>query len=216
MTRQHEPRPASRYPEVVRAGTGDLDALSQVIAEAFHDLDPSRWLIADPADRRAIFPGYFRLFAEHAMAHGAVYTTTGWTAAALWIPAGPGTAGEPDDYAARLAAATAPWTSRFLAFDQALGGRQPADAFYHHLAMLAVRPDGQGQGIGTALLHAHHQILDRDGVSACLEAASPRSRQLYLRHGYADQGPPIYLPGGARMYPMWREPAARPRLARRR
>ena len=83
MTRQHEPRPAGQYPEVVRADAGDLDTLSQVIADAFHELDPSRWLIPGPADRRAIFPGYFRLFAEHALAHGAIYTTTSRTAAAL-------------------------------------------------------------------------------------------------------------------------------------
>jgi hypothetical protein len=53
-----------------------------------------------------------------------------------------------------------------------------------------------------ALLLAYHERLDRGaGHPACLEAASPRTRQVYLRPGYADHGPPINLPGGSSMYP---------------
>jgi hypothetical protein len=71
----------SRYPVgphagVVPADAADLDTISQLIADAFHGLAPSRWLITDPAARRKIFPGYFRLYVEHALAHGVVYTTT--------------------------------------------------------------------------------------------------------------------------------------------
>jgi hypothetical protein len=69
-----------------------------------------------------------------------------------------------------------------------------------------VRPDRQGVGTGTALLRAYHQILDHDaGAPAYLEAADLRTRDVYLRHGYADHGPPIQLPDGPLMYPMWRE-----------
>ena len=45
-----------------------------------------RWLIPDGAARRAAFPGYFRLYVEHAMADGLVETTPDRAAAALWIP----------------------------------------------------------------------------------------------------------------------------------
>jgi hypothetical protein len=64
-----------------------------VAAAAFHDLAPSRWLIADPEARSAIFPGYFRLILAHAMAAGLVHTTPGRDAVALWLPAGPGVPG---------------------------------------------------------------------------------------------------------------------------
>jgi hypothetical protein len=57
----------SPHPDVVPAGAADLDTLSLLFAAAFHPLAPSRWLIADPAARRRIFPGYFRLYAEHAI-----------------------------------------------------------------------------------------------------------------------------------------------------
>jgi GNAT superfamily N-acetyltransferase len=191
---------------VVRADAADLDVLSLVIAGAFHDLAPSRWLITDPAARREIFPGYFRIYAEHAMASGVVHTTPDRTAAALWIPVGEDGPAKPLDYAARLAVATSPWTSRFLAFDAALDRHHPAGVAHYHLAILAVSPQRQGQGTGTALLRAYHQMLDRDALApAYLEAADLRKRQIYLRHGYTDHGPPIQLPDGPLMYPMWRQ-----------
>ena len=71
---------------------------------------PGGWS-RDPAARRQVFPGYFRLYVEHALARGVVHTTPGRTAAALWIPAGADATGPPDGYDARLAAATSPWAT---------------------------------------------------------------------------------------------------------
>lgn len=96
-----------------------------------------------------------------------------------------------DGYDLRLAAVTSLWTSRFVAFDVALDRHHPAEVPHCHLAILAVHPDQQGQGIGTALLHVGHAKLDGEGTPAYLEAAGPRSRDLYLAHGYTDHGPPI-------------------------
>jgi len=197
---------------VIRAGEADVEVLSQVIADAFCDLPPSRWLIPDPAARREVFPGYFRLYVEHALARGVVHTTPGRDAAALWLPAGDDTAGPPADYAARLAAATSPWTGRFLAFDAVLDQHHPAGVAHRHLAILAVRPGRQGQGTGTALLRACHHRLDRDvHAPAYLEASGERTCRLYRRHGYVLRpGAPFYLPdGGPPMWPMWREPLPR-------
>jgi GNAT superfamily N-acetyltransferase len=193
---------------VARADAADLDILSLVIAEALHDLAPSRWLIADPAARYEILPGYFRLLVEHAMTSGVVHTTPDRTAAALWIHAGEDGSTQPPDYGERLAAATSPWTSRFLAFDAALDRHHPASVPHHHLAILAVSPERQGRGTGTALLRAYHQMLDHHArVPAYLEAADLRTRQIYLRHGYVlRSNAPFYLPdGGPPMWPMWRE-----------
>lgn len=193
-------------PRVIRAEESDLDALSQVIADAFHDLPPSRWLIADARARRAIFPGYFRIHVEHALADGQVHTTEDRAAVALWLPLGAQPPAQDPDYDAQLAAVTSPWTSRFRIFDAALERRHPADAPHHHLAILAVRPDRQGQGAGTALMRAHHAILDDAGLAAYLEAASRRTQRLYHAHGYEDHGPPIRLAANVCMYPMWRNP----------
>jgi GNAT superfamily N-acetyltransferase len=196
---------------VVRAGPADLQVLSHVIAAAFHGLAPSRWLIDLPVARRRIFPGYFRILVAHTLAAGLVHTTPGRDGVALWLPAGPGGPALPPGYGQQMAAATAPWTSRFAAFDQALDDHHPAGVTHQHLAILAVRPDRQRQGIGTALLNARHHDLDCDGVPAYLEASSPRARDLYQRRGYTLlRDGPFRLPGGGPlMWPMWREPRGR-------
>jgi GNAT superfamily N-acetyltransferase len=193
---------------VVRAQSADIEALSQVIADAFGDLPPSRWLIPDDAARREIFPGYFSIYVEHALADGTVHTTTDRAAAALWLPVAGDGASPPGGYDDQLAAATGPWIDRFRAFDATLDHHHPAGTPHHHLAILAVRPDRQGQGTGSLLLRAYHDMLNHHGAPAYLEAASIRTTRLYLRHGYTLQpGGPFYLPdSGPPMWPMWREP----------
>jgi len=201
-------------PGVVRAGPADLEVLSDLIAAAFHDLAPSRWLIPDPAARRRIFPGYFRLYVAHALGAGLVHTTPGRDGVALWLPAGPGVLGPSLGQGQQLAVAGS-LTSRFQHFDEALEEHHPVGVHHQYLAILAVRPSCQGRGIGTALLNTRHHDLDRDGLPAYLEASSPRARDLYQRHGYTLRpGAPFCLPGGGPpMWPMWREPA--PALHRR-
>jgi GNAT superfamily N-acetyltransferase len=190
---------------VVPARAADAGTLSQIIAEAFHGLPPARWLVRDPVTRAAIFPGYFQIFVELTLASGVVHTTRGRDGVALWLPvsrAGPGEPGA--GYQARLAEVTGPFLDRFEAFDAALDRGHPAGFAHHYLAILAVRPAAQGQGIGTALLRAHHATLDATGVPAVLEASAPRNHALYRRHGYVDKGRPILLPDGPVLWPMVR------------
>jgi GNAT superfamily N-acetyltransferase len=191
--------------QVICASDADTGALAAVIADAFFPLAVCQWLIPGQGDRRAAFPGYFQLYIEHALADGLIEMTPDRAAAALWIP-GTGPTAPPAGYTERLAALTGPHLPNFQAFDQALDHHHPAGIFHHHLAVLAVRPDRQGQGIGTALLNAHHAVLDEQGFPAYLEASDERTRRLYLHHGYTDGGAPIDLADGVRMFPMWREP----------
>jgi GNAT superfamily N-acetyltransferase len=202
MAEAHGPAGAQDH-MIVQAGEADLEALSEVVADAFLDLAPCWWLVADQAARRSFFPAYFRLYVQHAMADGLVYTTPDRAAAALWIP-GTGPGDPPDSYAVQLAAITGPWLDRFLMFDEELDRHHPVGTFHHHLAILAVRPDRQRQGIGTALLNAHHAVLDKEAIPAYLEASDDGTRRIYLAHGYTDYGEPIRLPGGPLMWPMWR------------
>lgn len=191
--------------QVVAARPQDVDVLSRVIALSFHALAPSAWLIPEPDERARIFPWYFRLYVQDAMERGSVYTTSDRTAAALWFPAGDDGGGNAD-YDTRLAAATGPWVDRFRLFDAILDKHHPAGLSHDHLAILAVHPEHQRQGVGTALLAAHHSRLDLcdPPQSAYLEASDASTRELYLRHGYTDHGEPIALPAGPQMYPMLR------------
>lgn len=133
----------------------------------------------------------------------------GTPGAALWLPA-TGSTAPPDGCAGQVAEATGPFLDRFLAFDEALARHHLVGALHHDLAILAVRPDSQGQGIASALLRDHHATFDWQGIAAYLEASCERTRELYLRHGYTDHGEPIELPDGPSMYPMIRIPGLRP------
>jgi GNAT superfamily N-acetyltransferase len=206
MTARRQPADCGAHCAIVRADDADIEVLSQVIADAFFPLPPCRWLIPDEAARREILPGFFRMYVEHAMAGGVVYTTAARTAAALWIPTRAEGPRQPDRYDEQLAEATGQWAERFVTFDQELDAHHMTGAAHHHLAILAVRPDLQGHGTGTALLDTYHAILDSEGTVAYLEASDERTRGIYLRHGYVDHGSPIELPGGPFMYPMVRHP----------
>jgi GNAT superfamily N-acetyltransferase len=193
----HQPVPAEE---------ADVERLSEIIAESFAPLAPSLWLIPDPQVRRELFPGYFRIYVEDAMANGTVYTTEDRTGVALWITRTEAEAPHDGDaqYDARLAAATGAWIDRFRTFDAILDKNHPSGTRHDHLAILGVDPRFQHQGVGTGLLEAHHAVLDRDGVAGYLEAGDAGTRTLYLKHGYADLGEPIRLPDDTPMYPMWR------------
>jgi GNAT superfamily N-acetyltransferase len=205
MTTASRPAPGAES-AVVHAEPADLDTVSRIIADAFHGLAVSEWLIPDPDARRQIFPSYFRIVAERAVAAGGAYTTVGRSAAALWIARVPGRP-EPED-GLEVEEVTGPWAGRFRLLDVALGARLPGFGC-DHLAMLAVLPGHQRRGTGTALLAARHAQLDRPPQGlAYLEASSAESREFYLARGYIDHGPPIELPDGPGMYPMVRPPRA--------
>ena len=192
---------------VITAGPADTDALSQVIADAFHDLAPSRWLISDPDARREIFPGYFRIYVEHALAQGVVHTTPGRTAAALWLPAGVRPPAPDPEYMHPAGRCGKPLDRQVPPVRQSTrtpppGRRRRTTTWPSSPSHLAAR----ASGTGTALLRAHHASLDAAGMPAYLEASDPRTRRLYLAHGYEDHGLPIHLARGPLMYPMWRNP----------
>ena len=203
---------------VVRAEPADAEQLSELVATSFYALAPSEWLIPDEAARVEVFAPYFRIYVDDALANGTVYTNRDRTAVALWVSQGltPAAAAHGHaadhggEYDSRLAAVTGPWVDRFRDFDAMLDKHHPTGMRHDHLAILAVHPDRQRSGIGSALLAHHHQILDQAQIPAYLEASDAGTRSMYLRFGYEDHGSPIHLSeNGPLMYPMWRVPAER-------
>jgi GNAT superfamily N-acetyltransferase len=184
-------------------------ALAQVIADAFHALPITAWLVPDPADRREIMPADFQLFVDHAIEHGTVHTTDRLDAVAVWLPNAP--AGTPPipDYDRRLSAVGRQYTENFRVLDETFEHMHPSGPPHEYLMLLAVAPGRQSRGLGGRLMRAHLDALDRAGVPAYLEASSPRSRQFYLCHGFVDVNAPFTPPGGpeSALWPMWRAPA---------
>jgi len=195
------------------ATDADLRVLASVVAGAFHPLAVARWLVPDEMQRLRMFPQYFAILLEHALVHGVVDITAGREAVAAWLPHTGAPLPPPRDYDRRLAEVAGGWLNRFTVFDALLEEHHPGRP-HHYLALLAVRPDRQGQGLGTALLGEHHAHLDETGLPAYLEASSRASRALYLRHGYVPHGHPLVLPNGPLLYPLMRQPGNPPAVAR--
>ena len=188
-----------------RARPADVDAVTGLVATAFTPLAASAWLVPDETARTEVLHAYFRILIAHALDIGVVYLADRF-ATAVWVPwTSTAAPPEPDNYDARLAAATGAYVDRFRALDTVLAEHHPTGA-HHHLEFLAVHPERQGQGLGGRLLAVHHRVLDRAGIPAYLEAADPRSRGLYARTGYGITAPGLLqLPdGGPAMWPMWR------------
>jgi ribosomal protein S18 acetylase RimI-like enzyme len=191
--------------EVHRAPATAADTIAAVIAAAFQPLDVARWLIADDTERARVFRGYFRIFVDHALTYGLIEATPALSAVALWLPS---TAPPPPEYHERLAYTCGPHLVRFRQLDATFAAAHSVAPPHEHLAMLAVHPQRQNTGLGTALLAHRHRQLDRDATPACLEASSAGSRALYERHGYRDVSDrPVHLPqGGPAVWPMRRPP----------
>jgi len=195
--------------KIIDAASGHLDDLADVIGDAFASLDVSRYLIPDDTARRDILTRHLGLLVKHAELYGRVLTDSDLNSVAVWLPGGSANA-VPDipDYDQIRAQACGPHTERMSWFEALMVQHHPTGPQHWHLALLAVRPRRQGDGLGSALLRHQHEWLDDRRLPAYLEASSPRSRALYLRHGYLQIGPESYPIGrdgsGPRMFPLWR------------
>jgi GNAT superfamily N-acetyltransferase len=191
---------------VRRATVADLNEVADLLADAFHAGDLAPWLIPDTDERTRVYPGYFAIFAEHALTYGLVELIDG-SATAVWYPFDASPRPAIPNYADRLAEAVGAGNlRRFRQLDEAMELHHPPGPPHDYLAFIAVRPDRQGLGLGGRLLDSHHQLIDRIGIPSYLEATGPRNEGLYARHGYrvrdryrpAVDCPPIRS--------MWRDP----------
>jgi GNAT superfamily N-acetyltransferase len=198
----------TRQPPIVQELAGQAPNAADLIAQAFEHLAVAAYLVPKPERRWQVLRDNFHIFVDHAINHGHIYMTEDRAAVAVWFPR-PAPLPPPSDYEQRLTEACGEDAYRFRLLDKVFDAHHP-NIPHHHLAFLAVHNTRQGQGLGTALLRHHHDVLDQIGLPAYLEASSPRSRNLYTRHTY-HAAAPFYLPDGPPFWPMWREPQARPR-----
>lgn len=190
-------------------GPDDQQAVADVLAEAFLHGDLAPWLIPHLEHRARAYPGYFHMITEHAVVHGHVEVVDVdgvLPAVAVWYPHDATPPPGIDAYERRLSLIVGQALPRFLALDTAMHTHHPHDEAHHYLALLAVHPDHQGAGLGSALLRHHHHRLDAAGTPAYLEATGRRNRALYARHGYLSRPAYPVVARGPLLYPMWRPP----------
>ncbi|WP_369199596.1 GNAT family N-acetyltransferase [Streptomyces sp. PU-14G] len=192
-------------PAVRAVGEADLGAARALLHAAFRTDPVSRWIFPEEERREERHPELFGTFLAGAHAHGTAEVTDDGEALALWFDVRGGAQRGGDELADALGRVD-PGNARLAAMGELTEAGHPHED-HAYLQAIAVTPDRQGLGIGSALLRHRLAACDRQGLPAYLEASSPRSRALYERHGFAVRGAGIQLPfDGPVMWPMWREP----------
>jgi GNAT superfamily N-acetyltransferase len=169
----------------------DQQAVLDVLTEAFMADPVVCWLYPEAGDRRHRQADFYRALLTHPAAE--TYLVGRREGASVWLTLAEGESLHAEESGTRL-----------QKLGQALGLRHPDHEAHLYLpCMGAIR---QGAGLGTAMLRHRLARADADGLAAYLEASSPRSRALYLRHGFADLGEPVRVADSPPLWPMWREP----------
>jgi ribosomal protein S18 acetylase RimI-like enzyme len=83
--------------------------------------------------------------------------------------------------------------------------RRPDDPPHWYLFILGTEQAAQGRGLGSALLAQMLARVDADRMPAYLESSNERNLAWYGRHGF-EVTSELAIPGGPRIWPMWREP----------
>ncbi|WP_066367113.1 GNAT family N-acetyltransferase [Herbidospora mongoliensis] len=181
------------YASIRRADDTDRQTVVDVLTEAFTEDPIVRWLFPEPDQRAERLAGFYRTLLTHPAAE--VYLA-GDEGASVWLTM---TAGPPphEDHS----------DTRLSALARALDARHPDHEPHLYLACMGVISGRQGAGLGSALLRHRLERADPDGLPAYLEASSPRSRDLYRRHGFEEHGPPVRVADSPLLWPMWRRPA---------
>lgn len=178
------------YASVRQAADTGRSAVLAVLIEAFADDPLVRWLFPEPAERAH----HLAAFHGPLVRAGESYLAGRDEGAAVWLTVPEGSVeGGPAVPSARL-----------RAVGEALARRHPRHVAHLYLPCMGVVAARRGAGLGSALLR--HRLDRAAGLPAYLEASSPRSRALYLRHGFTDLGEPVRAADSPPLWPMWREP----------
>jgi ribosomal protein S18 acetylase RimI-like enzyme len=157
------------------------------LASAFHDVPIFRWFLPDEGRRAEILPAFFAAMVEAYTPWGEIHSAADGLAVAVWAPPGAAMpAAQATALAATLPAVLGEYGARMRELRPLLDAAHPT--FPHwFLHFLAVRPEVQGQGHGSALLKPMLERADAEGIPAYLDATSEDNKRLYERNGFGVQ-----------------------------
>ncbi|HEY3492978.1 MAG TPA: GNAT family N-acetyltransferase [Solirubrobacterales bacterium] len=196
---------------VTAAGPSEVGRVVADLHAAFMDDPVLCWAFPDEGKRRRYGRHYFEMQARRLVRGGLAWRSEG--GGALW--AGAGRWRESPLEALRLGIGTFrglwPRGGRVARGLLGIESRHPREP-HLYLAVVGVRPEQQGQGLGTALLQPGLAEADRLGLPAYLESSNIRNVPLYERHGF-EVTEEVRLPGGPPVWLMWRPTGAELRAA---
>ena len=185
----------------------DLDALADVLADAFFDDPMMHWIYPDAEARPKHLPEFMRSGLDIGFPHGHVYATGADEGAAVWAP--------PDVDLFDDATIA----SFFGLLGEQIGARaedvgngllqinehHPHDEPHFYLFILGTQRAQQGNGLGSNLMREVLDKCDRQGLGAYLESSNGRNVPFYERHGFKVIAE-VQLSPEFTARPMWRDP----------
>jgi GNAT superfamily N-acetyltransferase len=188
------------------AGSADLQAVSDTLAEAFYSDPVWGWAFPDPDQRLEQHRAVWGLFVESALDHQWVWLTDECAAAAVWIP--PGKPELPPEGEVRLRALLVELlgagASRVIETQRRFDAAHPDREPHFYLSLLGTHPDWRGRGIGVGLLADTLARIDEEGMPAYLESTNPANDHRYERLGFAPCGEFALSESGPSVRQMWR------------
>lgn len=194
-----------------RAETADAERVARTLARSFAKDPVVDWFVrADSQHDRAMKTWFDFAVLKLGLKGRETWMAEDANAVALWIP--------PPQDVMQLSLgeelAALPTFLSVVSFAR-LGRMQRLRAAFdaHHpkaphwyLFFLAVDPDCQGQGLGSAILQATLARIDAKHEAAYLEASSDKNVPLYQRHGFEIVSEFRPEPAGPKLWGMWRKP----------
>lgn len=194
------------------ATAADVKPLAAVMARAFYDDPPFKWMLPNPKTRLKQSRRFFAALARgEALARGGVdivFVDTEVAGAAIWRPPGHWET-EHLRTALSIVRAFGRRTRAAAALAQAIARAHPRDPHWYLFA-IGVDPACQGTGVASALLRSRLDQCDHDGLPAYLEASKAASVPLYQHFGFEPTGNPALPDGAPPLTAMWRAAAAPP------
>jgi len=188
---------------IKKVASAEQDNAVSAIVKAFSADRAARWMYPESQQYREHFQSFVKAFAGSAFEHGSADIVDGYLAAALWLPPGI----HPDEEAmGKLIRSTVLESDQanVFALFQEMDRYHPAEPHWY-LPMFGVDSAQQRKGYGSALLQHALARCDRENKFAYLESTSPRSVQLYQRHGFELLGT-IQVGTSPQLFPMLRKP----------
>ncbi|GAA4228611.1 GNAT family N-acetyltransferase [Streptosporangium album] len=185
----------------------DQQTVLDILTEAFMNDPVACWLFPEVGERGRLQSHFYRPLLARPAAE--TYLVGRHEGASVWLTLAAGQAPHeehPDAPEAGLNSVFGESGARLRALGQALAQRHPDRGPHLYLPCMGVVGGRQGAGLGSAMLRHRLARADADGLAAYLEAGSPRSRALYLRHGFEDLGEPVRVADSPLLWPMWRQP----------
>lgn len=181
----------------------DLDRVSATLRGAFAQDPLWSWAFPD-SDKLEV---WWRFLIGSALRYPWVWTTSGHTAASVWIPPEASELTEQEEASVEplleeLLGARAGEVMELL---ERFDASHPTGEPHYYLSLLGTHPDYRGQGVGMALLAENLARIDEEAMPAYLESSNPDNDKRYERLGFKRVSEFSKPDGSRTVATMWRE-----------